>query len=633
MASAEQYLMTLLNYLNVDDRESQHRLGVFEEVRRAILLQLSDVRDVVLFGSFARGTSLSLRVHPESDSDLVLVIDKPDYMKFIHDKQLLEHLKQKLGPYLRCRVDVSPPCVTLNYRGLSFDLFPAMSVDADSRGWIFMAPYTHWHVTNEELLADTRFRLGPVGIVGGHKGASDDTREMVGKTDPIADERLLTSYERTYGPGWRFAILLLKYWKRRCSPAVAKGSAEDGPWSWLLEESVMYALDDYGKPRDLEANPVDFVHGLLSRTDLYPYQLLSLLPGFIEFRRELARLAELPAPRETQEALALVKQLFPVPGPAVALPNASWGRVKADLGRGSLLSLVGEVEEGVELTLRTCDAFAAASEPEVIAMLAEALVRSGSALEFLERPGEAAVAYRRVYDRYWSIARDDVRELVIRGLQAETKIHQESKDHAAALVSSDRTLRLLGDGRNEHEQWLVLANLYNRALMYQGIGDIPGARRSCQEAEARCEGKDLSAIANILVDLRSLAGWLARREKDWVDAERMYARVEAAASLVPEVARGQRAAWAQFEQGCCLIQLECYDPARTALDRMLTRYSSIADCEEVVKCARLVRAIIDVHCETVGGRALLEQLVGAFAQDDSTHVRHWVAVGTRYLAG
>ncbi|MFA5762776.1 MAG: nucleotidyltransferase domain-containing protein [Bacilli bacterium] len=189
--SLHDYLVSLASSLRPTDSERGQILTSVKTIFERLDQNLGDeLKDLVGFGSFPRGTMLTRSVDQHSDVDLMIVFNKSDSKP----QTYLNRLKQFAeGRYPLSEVRQSRPSIVLEMNHLSFDLVPAID----------------------------RF-IGGISI----PSSSDDW--MSAGSDDTYDRLRKLNVKHRYFPG--MAILLCKYWN------VLKGYELD---SYQIEKSVM----------------------------------------------------------------------------------------------------------------------------------------------------------------------------------------------------------------------------------------------------------------------------------------------------------------------------------------------------------------------------------------------------------
>jgi|GEM_PF-5309350 len=636
MVTADDYLELLIDYLAVSETERNLRMRAFSSLTSALQSRFRQIGEVRMFGSFAKGTSLSMQASPYTDIDVLVGLPKDDFHAVERTGGFFEQLQAFLVGRPGCAfAKICPPCVSVQYEQACFDIFPVLQDANASDSYLFCGPFTVWDAAHQQRVADPRFPLSrSVGVTSAGTGAPTPEKAgmIIAWTNPFVDEKMISEYDRVYGNTWRAFVLLLKYWKEVTLGSLPNDDRRrSGPWSFWLEGAALYALDDHGRSIGT-AKPVEFLNRALSRTDLYPDQLLSELPGFRELRLVLDRLCRSGLPGDSPEALHLISSAFPVPGAPTDLASIDPGWfIEAQLVRGSLRGRAGDPEGVIAILTETCDAFQARQEQEIAMPIASALVQKADRLIALGRPDEARACYRSVAERYKSSTIPEVLESVLAALRAEWDLCTESEDSDGALEMCEYTAAAF-EGREEADiAELVAASLYNAGVECSRRREHSRGLAFCLAAERRFDGSPLPNVSRIVTAAQFLGGNLAKAKHNPELALRLFTSASQAHPAADDPDTAQTVAWARFEIGDCLLYTYNEDSAALACADLVAQYSSNPDFGEQVACARILCAICAATRDDGAPTNELQELVSYYGESESKPVQRWATIARELL--
>jgi hypothetical protein len=340
MATIDQYLSALAEYLYVSDNEYEMRVARFGALVERISQKLPETIEIRMFGSLTRRTGLSMRAYSNTDIDVLLALPQRSFRG--KRESILEALRLSFEQDSAfTNVRVAFPGVSLDFHGTHYDVFPVLEVEGG--GYVFVGPFGAWQDRVERAPKTKRFYygLGSVTSEDPHKPSS-----RPGGTNPfLMNQHIGSSFDDVYSGGFhdrrygglhRGLVLLLKYWKLS-TPVTSPGWVAEAPWSFILEENALRALDDSTRFKGCQGL-FDFLHRFLSNTDLYDYALLSQISGFVEFKSAVQTLHAAGHAPDSDVALQSIGVIFPVPKPASGVDPAH--RFEADRLRESKSTFV-----------------------------------------------------------------------------------------------------------------------------------------------------------------------------------------------------------------------------------------------------------------------------------------------------
>jgi tetratricopeptide (TPR) repeat protein len=474
------------------------------------------------------------------------------------------------------------------------------------------------------MLRDPRFPLiRQSGFVSNGDESGAD-RTMIGFTDPFHDEEVLTDYDRVYGTAWRAFILWLKYWKRVALESLPKEDPRrSAPWSYLFENAAMYALDDHGRTLG-GGRPVEFIERALSRKDLYPHELLALVPGFGELCETLTQLCKsglAPASTEARQLIARVFPVPPVPAQLITLDPAWF--IEAQLIRGSLCNRANDHAGVFEILQATWDAFPDRQEVEIAMPLAYALIQKGQRLAAAGRRSEARAAYRSVADRYAVSVEPEVIAAVIEALEAEWELCEEDSDTDGLVAVCEYAVASFGARTRAAGEFFLVTCLHNTAAACANAGRPERGLRFCLEARRRFKDSTRVPVQTMMTSANFMAGRLARTLKDLPLAIELF---EAAAATKPEPDDSETASligWARFEKADCLARQRHYDEAVSECEKIIATGATSRHAEQVA-CARLLAAMC-LPPEREDGPQILQGLMRDYEHAPGPQLKVWLS--------
>lgn len=634
MATIDQYLSTLCQYLYVSDTEYRLRLERFGNLVDRIREQFPQIREIRMFGSLTRRTGLSMRVHPNTDIDVLLAIGHREFLG--KTKSMLQelHTSFEQDPAFT-NVRISSPCVSLRFEGTNYDLFPVSKVE--DGGYIFVGPFGAWHEGHGKTGHDERFDYGLVGVASADP---DKPREMVGGTDPFFFDQHIESFfdqvyrgffqDHLYGGLYRGLVLLLKYWKLS-TPVTSPTWALEAPWSFILEENALYGLNDSTRFNGCRSL-FDFLHRFLSSTDLYDYALLSRVPGFVLFKSRVEALHAAGYEPDSELALRELELIFPVPNAPVGLDPAHC--FEAERMRAMLSTFVKQHAEAIGILQAAINRFEDVADDSALPMLCEALLGLGQTEECVGQPAAALATYRRLVQRYRVSTDPQVVKHVLRALTAEAKIHSQNQNWQLAMAAFDEMLTGYGHLSDPLGSFFIANTLFNRAGVLLELDRQLEAHAILLEIDrmySKVADPDITAIVARALFQR---GRLARRAGDVREEVECYSNIVSRFSTHDSLEVQEEVTAALFAKGAVLMRLRDNGTARSTFCEVVEQGATVETerADELVTAAEIWAVFLD--CELGGrfGPDELATLVSQYAGDERQRVRAAVTAGQQMLA-
>ena len=627
--TADDYLSLLFDYLTVGPHEREMRMAASSSLDALIRSHFPAVREIRLFGSFARGTSLSIRVDPKSDIDVLVSLPGHSIRTLEEEGGFFDKLSNIMMFQADCSYcKISPPCMTLQYRGFWFDVFVTLEKRPGDT-YAFFGPFTAW---DEEHRADLRF-LGKFGLVSVEPEGA--TRTFYGATEAFSDGRICAEYDRVYGTAWRAFVLWLKYWKRFAVESLPMDDARrSAPWSFALERAVLFALNDHGRTIGA-ARPVEFLDRGLSRMDPNVHRLLSEVPGFDELRATLAHLCRTGV--ASPEARIAIRRAFPIPPPPthLARANAAWF-VEAQLVRAELCSCGNDELGALNVVTETWDALPEMRDPNVALPLAHAQIQKAGRLVALGRRSDAKATLRSVAARYGVPSVPEVREAVVAALAEEWTLHAEDDDIGDLTAFCEFCIETLSDSRTEEEIGRFLVACVHKTVdSCAHAGQHARVLHFCREAHRLFSDSSSSNIRATLAWVNFTSGWVAGMTENLVLAAELFDRAGQTEPEPDDPETARMIAWARFEKAFCrsLTGDHTHDDVVLECEQLATEYSTPGRAErfrDQVACARML-AVMCLPDERQDADALLCELVEEYKLASTGRVQDMVAMAREQL--
>lgn len=121
--SVNTYLENLASSLVLNSTEKAHITISVSRIKNLISYYFSDVKDILVFGSYSRETILPRKVDEKSDVDIMVIFDNPNLYK---PQSFINKLKSFVEYYYKTsEIHQSYPTVVLELNHIKFELVPA----------------------------------------------------------------------------------------------------------------------------------------------------------------------------------------------------------------------------------------------------------------------------------------------------------------------------------------------------------------------------------------------------------------------------------------------------------------------------------------------------------------------------
>jgi tetratricopeptide (TPR) repeat protein len=639
MTPLDQYLSMLCRYLYIGENELSHRLEGFEELAAWIKGRLPYVLDARVFGSLTRRTGISMRTHPNADTDVLLPIDHAAFLERI--STLLAVLKAEFEQHPECTdVRECAPCVSLKYRERNYDIFPVDHTGGSER-YGFTGPFGDWEAAGQGGKSDERFHYGAVGV---YSTSSDGkTGTLFGSAIPFYLNEMTREFhddvyvgffdDEAYGGLWRGLVLLLKYWKLSTPLGSGPPWMAAAPWSYVLEVNVLDGLRDSTRFNGCQGL-FDFLHRFLSNPDLYDHRLLAQVPGFLELKERIERLQSSRAGSASDDDLRELGSIFPVPRDPVALERTPVHWLEADLGRARLSSFVKQDDQALAILRSTVARFDHDEDDAVAQRVCHARFSMGQLEEQLGRRDSALGTYRSIVRRYKRAGTSDgLAAQVLLTLNEEARMHLENLHPALAMAAHDEALSTYGDRTDPRCLGYLAAALFDKAAILENMESSEAALALYEELEREYASVDEVAVMEIRAEaLLQRAEILCSRG----DTERQvdsYSTIALRFGACEVVEIQALVIEALFRKGEALRSLGRHAAAHATFESLAARCSHLSG-EPFGDClaeADLWAAIINYELAAPSARARLEELTFRLRDHESERIRDAISEADRLL--